>query len=92
MRIDAKPIKLNIIQVLARTGDHINEEVEAFHEKVNSVRRKCKPGEILVVMEYIYAKHGRVVVEEYWTILEWKKEIREETNLWKGVIAVNGLL
>ena len=58
VKIDAKPTALNIIQVYAPTGDHSEEEVDAFYEQLDSVRSRCKPGELTLVMGDLNAKVG----------------------------------
>ena len=59
VKIDAKPIPLNIIQVYAPTGDHSDDEDDDFYEQVDSVRSRCKPGEVILVMGDLNAKVGK---------------------------------
>uniref|UniRef100_A0A0P4VZ55 Endonuclease/exonuclease/phosphatase domain-containing protein n=1 Tax=Scylla olivacea TaxID=85551 RepID=A0A0P4VZ55_SCYOL len=58
VKIDAKPTGLNIIQVYAPTGDHSDDEVDAFYEQVDSAWGLCKPGEVTLVMGDLNAKVG----------------------------------
>ena len=46
VKIDAKPTRMNIIQVYAPTSDHSDDEVDNFYQQVDSVRGQCKSGEV----------------------------------------------
>ena len=59
IKITAKPVGLNIIQVYAPTTDYSDSEVEEFYEQVDSVRRQCKAEEVTIVMGDLNAKVGR---------------------------------
>ena len=59
MKIAAKPVGLNIIQVYAPTTDYSDEDIEAFYEQVDSARSQCKPEEITLVVGDLNAKVGR---------------------------------
>ena len=58
VKIAAKPVGLNIIQVYAPTADYSDEDIEAFYEQVDSARRQCKPEEITLVVGDLNAKVG----------------------------------
>ena len=58
VKIAAKPVGLNIIQVYAPTADYNDEDIEAFYEQVDSARRQCKPEEITLVVGDLNAKVG----------------------------------
>ena len=59
IKITAKPVGLNIIQVYAPTTDYSDSEVEEFYEQVDSVRRQCRAEEVTIVMGDLNAKVGR---------------------------------
>ena len=59
IKITAKPTGLNIIPVYAPSGDHSDDEVDAFYEQVDSARKQCKPGEVTLVTGDINAKVGK---------------------------------
>ena len=59
IKIESKPVSLNIIQVYAPTADQEEEVIEEFYEQMDRARRKCKPGEVTVVMDDLNAKIGR---------------------------------
>lgn len=59
IKVNAKPVGLNIIQVYAPTCDHSDDEIEDFYEQLDSVRSQCKPGEVTLVMGDLNAKVGR---------------------------------
>ena len=58
VKIAAKPVGLNIIQVYAPTADYSDEDIEAFYEQVDSARSQCKPEEITLVVGDLNAKVG----------------------------------
>ena len=63
IKITAKPVGLNIIQVYAPTTDYSDSEVDEFYEQVDSVRRQCKAEEVTIVMGDLNAKMEEEVVE-----------------------------
>ena len=58
VKIAAKPVGLNIIQVYAPTADYSDEDIETFYEQVDSARSQCKPEEITLVVGDLNAKVG----------------------------------
>ena len=50
MKIAAKPVGLNIIQVYAPTTSYSDSEMDEFYEEVDQMRRQCRAGEVSVVM------------------------------------------
>ena len=58
VKIEAKLVGLNIIQVYAPTADYSDEDIEAFYEQVDSARSQCKPEEITLVVGDLNAKVG----------------------------------
>ena len=46
VKIAAKPIGLNVVQVYAATGDHSDDEVDLFYEHLDNVRSQCRSGEV----------------------------------------------
>ena len=59
IKIAAKPVGLNIIQVYAPTTAYSDSEVDEFYEQVDSVRRQCKAEEVTIVMGDLNAKVGQ---------------------------------
>ena len=59
IKIAAKPVGINIIQVYAPTTDYSDSDMEEFYEQVDSVRRQCKAEEVNIVMGDLNAKVGR---------------------------------
>ena len=59
VKIAAKPVGLNLIQVYAPTTDYSDREVDEFYEQVDSVRRQCKAEELTIVMGDLNAKVGK---------------------------------
>ena len=43
LKVDARPVPLNIIQVYVPTTDHSHEVIDEFYEQLEQVRRQCKP-------------------------------------------------
>ena len=58
LKLEARPVPLNIIQVYAPTNDHSDEVIEEFYEQLEEARRQCKPNEVTVVMGDLNAKVG----------------------------------
>lgn len=58
VKIAAKLVNLNIIQVYAPTSDHPDEEVEQFYGMAEEARRQCKNNEITFIMRDLNAKVG----------------------------------
>ena len=59
VKIAAKPVGLNILQVYAPTGDHSDDsDVQLFYEQLDKVRNQCKSGEVTLVMVDLNAKVG----------------------------------
>ena len=59
LKIDAKPVAINVIQVYAPTTSHSDDVIDTFYEQVDEVRRQCKNDEVTVVMGDLNAKVGR---------------------------------
>ena len=62
VKVAARPVDLNIIQVYAPARDH-NDDVKLFYEQLGQVRYQCKLGEVIPVMGDLNAKVGRTVME-----------------------------
>ena len=50
IKIAAKPVDLNIIQVYTPTGDHSDVDVILFYEQLDKHRNQCKSGEVTLIM------------------------------------------
>ena len=50
LKINARPVNLNIIQVYAPTSGCSEDMIDRFYEQVESVRRQCKNNEVTIVM------------------------------------------
>lgn len=59
LQIEAKPARINIIQVYAPTRDHSEEEVEQFYENIKAVLRKLPKQDVNMVMRDFNAKVRR---------------------------------
>ena len=59
IKIAAKPVGLNIMQVYAPTSDYGPNDVDEFYEQLESVRRQCKAEEVTVLMGDLNAKVGQ---------------------------------
>ena len=59
VKIDAKSVGLNIIQVYTPTTNYSDSEMDEFYEELDQVRRQCRAGEVTVVMMDLNAKVGR---------------------------------
>ncbi|XP_073841564.1 uncharacterized protein [Musca autumnalis] len=62
IRIDAKPITINVIQVYAPSSDKSSEEVEAFYDEIEELLQLTKQHEITIIQGDFKAKVGREVV------------------------------
>ncbi|XP_055390541.1 craniofacial development protein 2-like [Condylostylus longicornis] len=58
MKINAKPVKLNIIQIYAPTADSSEDEIEELYEQINYLMKQLKPHEINMVIGDFNAKVG----------------------------------
>ena len=58
LKLEARPVPLNIIQVYAPTSVHSDEVIDEFYEQLEEARRQCKPNEVTVVMGDLNAKVG----------------------------------
>ena len=59
LKIGAKPVSINIIQVYAPTSQHSDDTIDGFYDQVDEVRRQCKSNEVTIVMGDLNAKVGR---------------------------------
>ena len=59
LKIGAKPVNINVIQVYAPTTQHSDDVIDRFYEQVDEARRQCKNGEVTIVMGDLNAKVGR---------------------------------
>ncbi|XP_073824763.1 FERM domain containing isoform X3 [Musca autumnalis] len=62
IKISAKPVNINIIQVYAPTADKSNDEIEAFYIEVEELIKITKPHEITIIQGDFNAKVGSDIV------------------------------
>ena len=60
IKLNTKPVPLNIIQVYAPTSDCEEEEIEAFYTDLQSVKNRIPDREISIVMGDFNAKVGEI--------------------------------
>ena len=65
VKIDAKPNRMNIIQVYAKTSDHSDDEVDNFSKQVDSVRGRCKSEVDIDMKAMVGEGHSGNVVENF---------------------------
>ena len=58
VKIRAKPVNLNVIQVYAPTSTQSDEEVEEFYGMIEQAKAHCKNHEVTVIMGDMNAKVG----------------------------------
>lgn len=58
LKIQGKPINMNIIQVYAPTADSSEEDIEDFYRHLNETFAQCKPQEITFIIGDLNAKVG----------------------------------
>ncbi|XP_037942288.1 craniofacial development protein 2-like [Teleopsis dalmanni] len=59
VKINAKPLNINIIQVYAPTPDKSDDEIESFYAELNELMRLTKSHEINIIQGDFNAKVGR---------------------------------
>ena len=59
LKIGARPVNVNVIQVYAPTAQSTEDAIDGFYEQVDEARRQCKNGEVTIVMGDLNAKVGR---------------------------------
>ena len=79
IKIAAKPVGLNIMQVYAPTSDYGPNDVDEFYEQLESVRRQCKAEEVTIVMGDLNAKVGQGHSGSVVETSDWESEMREES-------------
>lgn len=58
IKLNVKPVNLNIIQVYAPTADAVDEEIEAFYDEVKDLLKFTRKHDINVIMGDFNAKLG----------------------------------
>ena len=59
VKLEGKPINVNIIQAYAPTTESTEEEIEKFYEDLNKAKLQCKNHEVIITMGDLNAKVGR---------------------------------
>ena len=58
IKLEAKPFKINIIQVYSPTQDHDGKEVEKFYQEIQNGIKYAKSDEVICIMGDLNAKVG----------------------------------
>ena len=84
VKLQGKPMNINIIQAYAPTTDHEDEEIESFYEEISTALKQAKCGEAVILMGDLNAKNR--IKQKYNNRKTWTGPAKRERAKTHGVL------